>query len=227
MTSFAEILLALFLLTNIVLAGTGRLRQAIRLVAAQGWMVGLLPILLWNWSNGAPGVRVWSVAVINGAVKGIALPMLLRFAAEKSKTSFELEPLVGFRLSQIVAFAIAAASFVIGKALHIHEAIASELAIPVAFTTMGTGLFLICARRKAITQVLGFLAFENGIAVFGSGILLEYGLVVELGILLDVFVLVFVLGIAIYQINRTFSSIDTDKLNELGDVHLMKTKNQK
>ena len=221
MTSFAEILLALFLLTNIVLAGTGRLRQAIRLVAAQGWMVGLLPILLWNWSNGAPGVRVWSVAVINGAVKGIALPMLLRFAAEKSKTSFELEPLVGFRLSQIVAFAIAAASFVIGKALHIHEAIASELAIPVAFTTMGTGLFLICARRKAITQVLGFLAFENGIAVFGSGILLEYGLVVELGILLDVFVLVFVLGIAIYQINRTFSSIDTDKLNELGDVHLM------
>lgn len=222
MTSFAEILLALFLLTNIVLAGTGRLRQAIRLVATQGWMVGLLPILLWNWSNGAPGVRVWSVAVINGAVKGIALPMLLRFAAEKSKTSFELEPLVGFHLSQIVAFAIAAASFVIGKALHIHEFIASELAIPVAFTTMGTGLFLICARRKAITQVLGFLAFENGIAVFGSGILLEYGLVVELGILLDVFVLVFVLGIAIYQINRTFSSIDTDKLNELGDVHLMK-----
>ena len=227
MTSFAEILLALFLLTNIVLAGTGRLRQAIRLVAAQGWMVGLLPILLWNWANGAPGVRVWSVAVINGAVKGIALPMLLRFAAEKSKTSFELEPLVGFRLSQVIAFAIAAASFVIGKALHIHEAIASELAIPVAFTTMGTGLFLICARRKAITQVLGFLAFENGIAVFGSGILLEYGLVVELGILLDVFVLVFVLGITIYQINRTFSSIDTDKLNELGDVHLMKTKNQK
>ena len=221
MTSFAEILLALFLLTNIVLAGTGRLRQAIRLVAVQGWMVGLLPILLWNWTDGAPGARVWSVAVVNGAVKGLALPILLRYAADKSKTSFELEPLVGFRVSQVIAFAIAAASFVIGKALHIHEAIASELAIPVAFTTMGTGLFLICARRKAITQVLGFLAFENGIAVFGSGILLEYGLVVELGILLDVFVLVFVLGIAIYQINRTFSSIDTDKLNELGDVHLM------
>ena len=223
MTSFAEILLALFLLTNIVLAGTGRLRQAIRLVALQGWMVGLLPILLWNWADsGAPGFRVWTVACVNGAVKGVALPILLRYAADRSKANFELEPLVGFRLSQVVAFAIAAASFALGKALHIHEAIASELAIPVAFATMGTGLFLICARRKAITQVLGFLAFENGIAVFGSGILLEYGLVVELGILLDVFVLVFVLGIAIYQINRTFSSIDTDKLNALGDVHLMK-----
>ena len=222
MTSTAEILLAFFLLTNIVRAGTGRLRQAIRLVAVQGWMVGLLPILLWNWTDaGAPGFRVWAVAFVNGAVKGIALPILLRYAADRAKANFELEPLVGFRLSQVIAFAIASASFAIGKALHIHETVASELAIPVAFTTMGTGLCLICARRKAITQVLGFLAFENGIAVFGSGILLEYGLVVELGILLDVFVLVFVLGIAIYGIVLAVSSIDMGKLNALGDVHLM------
>ena len=95
---------------------------------------------------------------------------------------------------------------------------------PLVGTVLGflyTGLFLLCSRRKAITQVLGFLVFENGISVFGAGILLEYGLVVELGILLDVFVLVFVLGIAIHQINRTFSSLDTDKMNRLGDVHLM------
>jgi len=222
MTSASEILLAVFLLTDIMLAGTGRLRQAFRLVAAQGWMVGLLPLLLWNWTEGAPGFRVWTVAAVNAAVKGVALPFLLDYAARKAKTDYELEPLVGFGASQLVAFAIAAASFAIGKAMHIHEAVASELAIPVAFATMGTGLFLVCARRKAITQVVGFLAFENGIAVFGSGILLEYGIVVELGILLDVFVLVFVLGIAIHQISRTFSSIDTDRLNRLGDVHLMR-----
>lgn len=221
MTSASEILLAVFLLTDIALAGTGRLRQAIRLVAAQGWMVGLLPLLLWNWTEGAPGVRVWAVAAVNAAIKGIALPYLLEYAAKKAKTAFELEPMVGFRASQLIAFLIATASFAVGKAMHIQETVASELAIPVAFATMGTGLFIICSRRKAITQVLGFLAFENGIAVFGSGILLEYGLVVELGILLDVFVLVFVLGIAIHQISRTFSSIDTDRLNRLGDTHLM------
>ena len=131
MTSTAEILLAFFLLTNIVLAGTGRLRQAIRLVAIQGWMVGLLPILLWNWTDpGAPGFRVWAVAFVNGAVKGVALPILLRYAADRAKANFELEPLVGFRLSQVIAFAIASASFAIGKALHIHETVASELAIP-------------------------------------------------------------------------------------------------
>ena len=222
MTSLAEILLALFLMTNLLLAGTGRLRQAIRLVAVQGWFVGILPVVLWNWTaEGSPEMRVWAVAAVNTVVKGVVLPALLLYATRKVNAKGELEPLVSFKLSQAIVFAFVVASFVIGKSLHIHEAIACELAIPVAFATMGTGLFLICARRKAITQVLGFLVFENGITVFGSGILMEYGLIVELGILLDVFVLVFVLGIAIYQISRTFSSLDTDKLNHLGDVHLM------
>ena len=222
MHALAQILLVLFLTTNLILAGTGRLMQAIRLVAVQGWFVGLLPLVLWNWStNGAPEPRVWTVAAINTIVKGALLPALLAFAVRKVNAKRELEPLVSFKLSQAIVFLFIVGSFTIGKSLHIHEAIASELAIPVAFATMGTGLFLICARRKAITQVLGFLVFENGITVFGSGILMEYGIIVELGILLDVFVLVFVLGIAIYQISRTFASLDTDKLNELGDVHLM------
>ena len=222
MISLSEILLALFLLTNLVLAGTGRLPQAIRLVAAQGWLVGVLPLLFWNWAaSGAPEGRVWAVAVVNALVKGALLPALLAYAVRRVHAKRELEPLVSFRLSQAIVFALTVASFALGKSLHVKEAIASELAIPVAFATMGTGLFLICARRKAITQVLGFLVFENGITVFGSGILMEYGLVVELGILLDVFVLVFVLGIAIFQINRTFSSLDTDKLNRLGDAHLL------
>lgn len=221
MTQVSEICLTLLLLTNLALAGTGRLHQAIRLMSVQGLLVGLLPILLWNWPEGAPALRIWAIAATNAAVKGIALPMLLAFAVRKAGVVREVEPLVGFRVSLIIVFLLNVAAFAIGKALHIHEAIASELAIPAAVTTMGTGLFLTCSRRKAITQVIGFLAFENGIAVFGSGILMEYGTVVELGILLDVFVLVFVLGIAIQQISRTFSSIDTDKLNQLGDIHLM------
>ena len=52
---------------------------------------------------------------------------------------------------------------------------------------------------------------------------MNYGLVVELGILLDVFVLVFILGIAVYEINRTFSSIDIDRLNRLGDTRFMQS----
>ena len=222
MLTVSEIVLAMFLLSNLTLAGSGRLNHAIRLVAAQGWAVGLSPLLLWDCQcDNLPELRLWLVAVVNILVKGIALPMLLAYAVRKANTRRELEPIVSFRLSQLIVFLMAVGGFAIGSQLGIQEAAASKLAIPVAFTTMGTGLLLICARKKAITQVIGFLILENGISVFGAGMLLEYGLIVELGILLDVFALVFILGIAIFQINRTFSSTDTDKLNHLGDTHLM------
>ena len=143
------------------------------------------------------------------------------YAVRKARTRRELEPIVSFPISQIIVFFVAIGAFAVGRLLHVHASSASELAVPVALTTMGTGLLLICGRKKAITQVLGFLILENGISVFGAAILLEYGIVVELGILLDVFALVFILGIAVFQISRTFSSTDTDKLNHLGDTHLM------
>jgi len=222
MLTLSEIVLALFLIADLALAGASRLKYAIRFVAIQGWMVGVLPVLLWNWEgNGCPGARIWIIAVVNSLVKGVALPMLLEYAVRKARTRRELEPIVSFQMSRFIVFLMAVRGFAIGRLLHVHETIASELAIPVAFTTMGTGLLLICARKKAITQVLGFLVLENGISLFGAGILLEYGIVVELGILLDVFALVFILGIAIFQINRTFASTDTDQLNHLGDTHLM------
>lgn len=222
MLTLSEIALALFLIADLALAGASRLKYAIRLVAMQGWIVGILPAFLWNWqSDGCPGLRIWIIAVVNSLVKGVALPMLLNYAVRKARTRRELEPIVSFQMSRFIVFLMAVGGFAIGRLLHVHETIASELAIPVAFTTMGTGCLLICARKKAITQVLGFLVLENGISLFGAGILLEYGIVVELGILLDVFALVFILGIAIFQINRTFSSTDTDQLNHLGDTHLM------
>ena len=222
MLTISEIAMALFLIADLALAGASRLKYAISLVAVQGWIVGTLPVFLWDWqSGGCPGARIWIIALVNSLVKGAALPMLLNYAVRKARTRRELEPIVSFQISRIVVFLMAVGGFAVGRLLHIHETTASELAVPVAFTTMGTGCLLICARKKAITQVLGFLVLENGISLFGAGILLEYGLVVELGILLDVFALVFILGIAVFQISRTFDSTDTDRLNHLGDTHLM------
>ena len=210
MITLSEIALALFLVSDLVLAGASRLKSAVRFVAMQGVVVGVLPVLMWNWPDeGCPGARVWIIAFVNTFVKGAALPMLLMYAVRKARTRRELEPIVSFHLSQLIVFFIAIGAFAVGRLLHVHASSASELAVPVALTTMGTGLLLICGRKKAITQVLGFLILENGISVFGAAILL------------DVFALVFILGIAVFQISRTFSSTDTDKLNHLGDTHLM------
>ena len=214
--------LALFLLSNLIICGTGRLRQATRLVALQGLAIGILTFLIPYASSGDCAARTVFLGTVNATVKGIVLPMLVLYAAKRAKTDFELEPLVPFTLSLAIGFAITCAAFILAKNLSIPVVACGGLAIATAFTTAGCGLFLICSRRKAITQVLAFLMFENGITLFGVALMLEYDLIVELGILLDVFVLVFVLGIAINHINRTFSSLDTDKLNKLDDTHLFK-----
>lgn len=222
MTTVIELILAIFLLSNLIICGTGRLRQATRLVALQGLAIGILTILIPCASSGECSARTLLLGAVNATIKGIILPILVLYAAKRAKTNFELEPLVPFTFSLAISFAITCAAFLLAKNLVIPAVACGTLAVATAFTTAGCGLFLICSRRKAITQVLAFLMFENGIALFGVALMLEYALIVELGILLDVFVLVFVLGIAINHISRTFSSLDTDKLNNLDDTHLLK-----
>jgi hydrogenase-4 component E len=78
-----------------------------------------------------------------------------------------------------------------------------------------SGLFLIIARKKALTQILGYLVLENGIYTFGAALTEHQPVLIELGILLDIFAAVLVMGIAIFHINREFDHIDTDKLSGL------------
>jgi hydrogenase-4 component E len=107
--------------------------------------------------------------------------------------------------------------FLIARPLHLPEKVQAGILIPVAMFTVIIGLFIIVSRKKAITQVLGYLAMENGIYAFGAAFALQEPLVVEMGVLLDVFVGVFVMGIAIYHISREFDHIDTDRLSALKD----------
>jgi len=98
----------------------------------------------------------------------------------------------------------------------------SSLAMATSFFCVFSGLFLITSRRKAITQVLGYLSLENGIYVFGIVFVRHQPLLVEMGVLLDLIVGVFVMGIAIFHISREFDHIDVDRLNELKDVAIAK-----
>ena len=210
-----EILMAFFLLSCLMLASCSRLLHCIRIVALQGILLGVLPVVMWNWTKALPGCEFWLSAAINIVVKGIVLPLLLIRAMHKAGVKRELEPLVGYSWSLLFVFIAGALALWLEKILNIPNV--PPLAIPAAALTVVTGLFIIISRRKALTQSLGFLAFENGIALFGVAMHLEYGFFVELGILLDVLVLVFVMGITVFQISREFEHIDADRLNLLTD----------
>ncbi len=89
--------------------------------------------------------------------------------------------------------------------------------VPVALSTVMIGLLVLTTRSKAITQVVGYLILENGIYVFGLSQVERVPFLVEVGVLLDIFVAVFIMGIVVFHINREFDSLDSARLTELRD----------
>ena len=214
MTELSEIILTALLLIDLTLVASSRMLHCIRLAAIHGVLIGLFPLAMGMLHHkGMPHGEVIIVAIIGVVVKGLLLPGLLKHAMKQAKVKRELEPLIGYAGSLAIVLALSALAVYFWIRSDVAPYGTPVLAAPVAFSTMISGLFIVMARKKALTQVVGFLIFENGITVFGLGMAVECGLLVELGILLDVLVLVFVMGIAMFHINREFSHIDADRLN--------------
>lgn len=201
-------------LINFLLLGAGRLGACIRLVAIQGVVLGLLPLLVFDIEG---IIRALILAGGSVVLKGVVFPRLLRRALREANVRREVQPYVGFTASLFAGMAGLAVAIWLGARLPLPQPAASRLLVPVALFTMLTGLFLIVSRRTALTQVLGYLVLENGIFTFGVGLNHEAPLSVELGVLLDVFVAVFIMGIIIYSIGREFDNLDVDRLTALKD----------
>jgi hydrogenase-4 component E len=148
-------------------------------------------------------------------LKGIVFPRLLFRAVRHAQVRREMQPYVGYSSSMVIGVVTLAASFRLGAQLPLPGEPVSDLVLPTALFTILSGLFLVVARRKALTQVLGFLVMENGIFTFGVAVVGGIPFLIELGVLMDVFVAVFVMGIALQQINQAFDHIDADQMNSL------------
>jgi hydrogenase-4 component E len=209
-----NLILVLVVLTNLKLLGSSRLGASIRVVAAQGVVLGLLPILA-HWNELSPRFVLLAVGTI--ALKGIVFPWFLFRAVREAEVIREIEPYVGYAASLVAGAVALGVSFWVCTRLPIPEAIASPWLVPVSFFSIFAGLFLIVSRKRALNQVLGFLVLENGIYTFGVGVAARTPFLVEVGVLLDVFVAVFVMGITIFHINREFDHINTDRLSTLKD----------
>jgi hydrogenase-4 component E len=199
-------------LTNLTLLGLSRLGACIRIVALQGVALGFLPLILNHWGMEVHLV-LFSIVIIS--LKGIVFPWMLNRTLRELASQREVEPFIGYGISIIAGTIALVMCMWLSSRLPFPEPLMSPLIVPVAFFTIMSGLFLIISRKKALTQVLGYLVLENGIYAFGVALVRQQPMLVELGILLDIFVAVFVMGIAIFHINREFDHIDTDQLSRL------------
>ena len=213
MDSTIEIMMILLVLSDFALLGLSRLRTCISIVSFQGMLLGFLALVT---QYGSLTPRLLMIAAASFVIKGIVFPILLRRGIREAGTQHEIEPFVGYIPSIIAGLAMLGISLWLGTKLPLSVAgNGTSLIVPTALTTLFTGLFLIIARKNALNQCMGYIIMENGIYTFGVVSVVEIPLLVELGILLDVFVAVFVMGIAIYHINREFDHLDSDRLNVL------------
>jgi hydrogenase-4 component E len=210
MVDLINALLVIVLVLNLFALGSSRIQSVIRIVAAQGALLGLITLLM----HAHPTLPVVLSAVAAVLIKGIVIPAVMVRSLRAAEIKREVEPFIGF-LPSIVLGAVAT-----GTVLLFAQSLAPpggmpNLIIPASVATVLVGFIIIVSRFKAISQVLGYLVLENGIYIFGMLLVEAIPLVVEMGMLLDLFVGVFVISIITNHINQAFSSMDTRRLASL------------
>ncbi len=212
MNDTLSLLIGLAMGLNLLALGTSRLPVLIRAVAAQGVLLGLLPLVL---EAHALDWRLVLITLATVAGKGLLIPYMLIRAMRAANIARELEPFIGYIPSLLLGAGGTIAAVALTRYLPLLPEHAGNLHVPGAMALILTGFILLIGRTKAISQVCGYLILENGIYLAGLLLIRSTPILVEFGILLDVTVGVFVIGIIVDRIQRAFDSLDTRKLTAL------------
>ena len=206
-----DLALILIILLGVIILGSNRLGTIIQLFAAQSLVLSATPLLI------HPGVHALAMAAATIILKVFLMPGLLFWAIRHVSIRREVQPLIGYGKTLILGGFLMGVAFLISSKLDLPVEGISNLLIPSAFSVVMIGFLLLVSRFKAITQVIGYLVMENGIFLFALLLLEKTPLLVEMGILLDIFVGVLVMGIIVNHINQEFGSASTVNLTNLRD----------
>lgn len=207
-TPLLNSLLVIVLVLDLFALGTSRILAVIRAVALQGAVLGVIPLLV--HAHPSPAAIFAVIAAIG--LKGVLIPWMLMRAMRDAQIKREMEPLIGFLPSMILGALAIGFALVFSSQLPLASEHTTPLLVPAGISTVLIGFILLITRFKAISQVIGYLVLENGIFIFGMLLVAAMPLVVELGVLLDLCVAIFVICIIVNHINRAFSSLDTRHL---------------
>lgn len=154
-------------------------------------------------------------AFLNFLIKTILIPYLLFKVVEKTKLDREISVYISITNSLLISILIIILSFYLSIKIDISGEVVAKQIFPLSLGIILIGLFIMIVRKKALSQILGFLTMENGIFLAGSSLTKGMPMIVEIGIFFDVFVGALMTAILVFQIKTTIDSIDTSKLSNL------------
>jgi len=159
--------------------------------------------------------HIYVATGVSIALKVIVIPGFLFYIINKIKIKEDVESFINYTLSLLIACGLILIAYYSTESILKFENVFMRHCLPVSLAITLLGFFVMISRKKAITQILGLLAMEDGL--FFAALSTSYGmpLVVELGVFFDILVSVIIMGIYVYRIKETFDTIDTDVLREL------------
>jgi hydrogenase-4 component E len=208
-----NVLSILFCLSIFYVSVTSRVKGYVAVLQFQGLVLSVLVFL--------PFLKYFSIF-------GIILPVTLLLVKvilipryiNKIILDLDIKRVIEPTIQQIVFLLLVIVTMIVIFLTSSVIAQSTELnIIPFAsgFSAIAIGIYIIIFRKKLIVHVCGFLVLENGIFLFGTAVASELPMMIELGVLLDVFVVVFLMGIALNKIRSTFEGFEVTHLGRLKD----------
>jgi hydrogenase-4 component E len=203
---------SVILLLAFAMLAQRRVLQLVNLFALQGFMLFLATLVVAVKTGQA---HLYYSAALTLVLKVGALPFILYRLVRKLNVKGEVESLINIPTTMLIGIAIVIVSFNVALPISLLSSTISRGTLGIALAVVMLAFLMMITRRKAITQVVGFLSMENGLFLAATSATYGMPMVVELGIALDVLVGMIILGVFFFQIRDQFDSLDIHHMEKL------------
>ncbi|MGZ0017549.1 hypothetical protein [Yeosuana sp. AK3] len=207
-----NVLLIVFSMSLIYLSIANRLMSYVKILAFQGILLFGVSFIELGEMN---PLNLTFILLETIVFKTLAVPLFLNYVIKRNSISREAEPYVPNFISLIIVTTIVVATFLLSNT--IEDSQLNKVYFVAALSALFTGLYIIGTRKKILTHVMGFLVIENGVFILSLAVGNEMPLLVNTGILLDLFITVLLLGIFVNKIGDVLGGGDVDQLRNLKD----------
>ncbi len=207
-----DVLLITFIITLFYMAIANRIRTYLKVLALQGVLLFFVVFIQLNEIN---PVNLALILLETIVFKSVAVPLFMAYVLKRNNITREAEPFIPNFVSLIITTMIVVVTILLANG--VQDTHLDKIFFVVALSSLFTGLYFIATRRKIITHVVGYLIIENGVFVLSLAVGNEMPMLVNLGIMLDIFASVLILGIFLNKIGDVFKDVDVDQLSNLKD----------
>ncbi|HLP72079.1 MAG TPA: hypothetical protein VK155_04190 [Bacteroidales bacterium] len=207
-----DVLLIIFIITLFYVSIANRIITYVRVLALQGLLLFSVAFMQLSEMNTVNLVLILLETVV---FKAVAVPVFLGYLIKRNKITRDAEPYLPNFISLLITTLIVVVTVLLAGS--VKDTNLDKLFFIVSLSTLFTGLYLIASRKKIITHVMGYMMIENGVFVLSLAVGNEMPGLVNLGVMLDVFASVLILGIFLNKIGDVFRDADVDQLSNLKD----------